>query len=376
METQIPNPKPRNPKAERTIFAVSAAPHIKQNISVKSVMWQVVLALSPALFAAVFFFGINTLFLTLYSIIAALLTEAAIQKFRKIPITVSDGSAVVTGILVAFNINSSAPWWLPVVGSIFAIAIGKQIFGGLGFNVFNPALLARAFLLASWPTLMTSGWKATSPLINLWQNSINGLQNLPQNIPSAITSATPLGVAKVIRDSSIIDHETADIVMNKLANMDTIQHLFWGNIGGVIGEVSAFALLFGAAYLAYRHIIEWRIPVSYIGTVFVLTYVFGGLNGLFSASIMLPIFHIFSGGLILGAFFMATDMVTTPMTRKGAFIFGLGCGVMTSAIRLWGAYPEGVSFSILFMNALTPLIDRVTINKPFGYVAPEKEEAK
>jgi electron transport complex protein RnfD len=350
------------------VYAVSASPHIKQRISVPSVMWQVVLALTPALLVGIFFFGIQSLILTVYAVIAAVVTEAVIQRLRKVPVTVSDGSAVVTGILIAFNINSASPWWLPVVGSVFAITIGKQIFGGLGYNIFNPALLGRAFLVASWPTLMTAGWKATNPLSNIFESSINGLKDLPSNVPAVITSATPLGVAKAIRDTTQISRDMAETVMNSLASADTIQNLFWGNIGGVIGEVSAAALLIGAAYLAYKHIIEWRIPISYIGTVFVLTYIFGGINGLFSVSILLPVFHIFSGGLILGAFFMATDMVTSPVTKKGRIIFGIGCGILTVVIRLVGGYPEGVSYSILLMNIAVPLIDRYTVPRIFGEV--------
>lgn len=350
------------------VFAVSAAPHIKQKISVNSVMWQVVLALIPALLVGIFFFGIQSLLLTMYAVAAAVITEALIQKFRKVPITVSDGSAVVTGILVAFNINSAAPWWLPVIGAVFAIAIGKQIFGGLGFNIFNPALLGRAFMMASWPTLMTAGWKSTNPMSSIFQSSMNGLRNLPSNVPDVVTSATPLGVVKALRDTTQISSDMANTVMDNLTSMDTLQDLFWGNIGGVIGEVSAAALLIGAAYLAWKHIIEWRIPVSYIGTVFVLVYAFGGINGMFSASIMLPIFHIISGGLILGAFFMATDMVTSPVTKKGRLIFGFGCGVLTVVIRLIGGYPEGVSYSILLMNIAVPLIDRYTTPKTFGEV--------
>ncbi len=352
----------------RDVYAVSAAPHIKQKISVPSVMWRVVLALIPALLASIYFFGIRALILTLYSVSAAVITEALIQKFRRVPITITDGSAVVTGILIAFNINSAVPWWIPVAGSIFAIAVAKQLFGGLGYNIFNPALLGRAFLVASWPTLMTAGWKPTSPLLNFISSSINGLKNLPANMPEVITSATPLGVAKALRDSTQVSHDLAEVVMNKLANIETIGSLFWGNTGGCIGEVSAFALLLGAAYLAYKHIIEWRIPVSYITTVFVLTYIFGGINGLFSASILLPIFHIFAGGIIIGAFFMATDMVTSPVTKRGRVIFGMGCGILTVIIRLVGGYPEGVSYSILLMNISVPLIDRYTIPKPFGEV--------
>jgi electron transport complex protein RnfD len=344
------------------VYAVSAAPHLKQNISVSSVMWQVVGALTPALIAAAIFFGWAALLLVVYGVLAAVLTEALIQRWRGIPVTIKDGSAVVTGILVSFNINSGAPWWIPVIGAVFAIAIGKQLFGGLGHNIFNPALLARAFLVASWPTLMTAGWKPTI------FGSMNGLTNLPNNMPELITSATPLGVAKLLRDATLLSPENAELILNKLAGLDTIINLFWGNISGCIGEISAAALLIGAAYLAMKRIIEWRIPVSYIATVFVLTSIFGGVNGLFSASVLLPVFHIFSGGLILGAFFMATDMVTSPVTKKGRLIFGIGCGVITVVIRLVGGYPEGVSYSILLMNIAVPLVDRLTVPKAFGEV--------
>ncbi len=350
------------------VFAVSAAPHLKQKISVRSVMWQVVIALLPALLVGIFFFGIQSLLLTLYSVVAAVLTEAGIQKMRKIPITVDDGSAVVTGILIAFNINVASPWWLPVIGAIFAIAVGKQIFGGLGFNIFNPALLGRAFLVASWPTLTTAGWTRTQPLWNAFQSSINGLKNLPADVPDVVTSATPLSVVKALRDTTQISRDMAETVMNNLTSFNTIRDMFWGNIGGVIGEVSAVALLIGAAYLAYKHIIEWRIPISYIGTVFILTFIFGGINGIFSASILLPVVHIFSGGLILGAFFMATDMVTSPVTKAGRIYFGIGCGLITVVIRLVGGYPEGVSYSILLMNMAVPLLDKYTTPKIFGMV--------
>ncbi|MDD3050335.1 MAG: RnfABCDGE type electron transport complex subunit D [Candidatus Cloacimonetes bacterium] len=344
-------------------FTVSAAPHLHEKCSVASVMWQVVLALMPALGVAIMFFGINSLFLTIYGVAAAVITEALIQKFRKIPVTVTDGSAVVTGILVSFNIHAASPWWLPVVGSVFAIAVGKQVFGGLGYNPLNPALLARAFMVASWPTLTTSGWDQLkiTPL-----SGITNIAGLSAKAQTLITSATPLNVAKTIRDVGFLGQGETDIIMNKLAESSTIQNLFWGNIGGVIGEVSAVALLLGAVYLSVKHIIEWRIPISYIGTVFVLTYIFGGVNGLFSAPLLLPVFHIFAGGLILGAFFMATDMVTSPVTKKGRLLYGIGCGILTVVIRLKGGYPEGVSYSILLMNVAVPLIDQLTVPKAFG----------
>jgi electron transport complex protein RnfD len=219
--------------------------------------------------------------------------------------------------------------------------------------------------MASWPSLMTAGWTPTK------LGSLSGITNfetLSVKAQTLITSATPLNVAKTIRNVDFLGSGETSLMLNKLAEFATLKNLFWGNIGGVIGEVSAAALLIGAAFLAYKHIIEWRIPVSYIGTVFVLTYVFGGTEGLFSASILLPFFHIFAGGLILGAFFMATDMVTSPVTKKGRIIFGIGCGVITVVIRLIGGYPEGVSYSILLMNIVVPLIDRFTVPKAFGGV--------
>ena len=342
-------------------FKVSASPHLHEHYSVASVMWQVAIALTPALIVSVILFGFRALWLTMLGIVAAVLTEAVIQKLRGMEVTVADGSAVVTGMLVAFNLNVASPWWLPVVGSVFAIAIGKQVFGGLGHNPMNPALLARAFMVASWPTLTTAGFTATR------FGSINGLSDaVKAQLPEAITSATPLGVAKALRDTTQVGHDTAVNVINNLADANVISDLFWGNVGGVIGEVSAAALLLGAAWLAYKHIIGWRIPVSYIGTVFVLVLAFGGVDGLFSASLLLPFFHIFAGGLILGAFFMATDMVTSPVTKRGRIWFGIGCGVLTVVIRLVGGYPEGVSYSILLMNVFVPLIDRWTMPKPFG----------
>ncbi len=347
-------------------FKVSAAPHLHDKSTVSNVMWQVVIALVPALIAAVYFYGINALMLTVYGVVAAVATEFLIQKWRKIPVTVMDGSAVLTGILLTYNLHAGAPWWLPVVGSIFAIAIGKQVFGGLGNNPVNPALLARAFLVASWPTLTTSGWVAPKGGI---LSGITCLEGLGAKAEALITSSTPLGVAKMLRDSDFVaglgSGEGAKI-FNALFDSSTLQHLFWGNIGGVIGEVSAFALLLGAAWLIYKNIIEWRIPVSYILTVFILTFIFGGIKGLGHFSLLLPLFHVLAGGMVLGAFFMATDYVTSPMTKLGRVYFGIGCGLLTVVIRLVGGYPEGVSYSILLMNLAVPLIDRWTLPKPFG----------
>ncbi len=359
------------------IFSVSAAPHLHDNINTRSVMWQVAIALLPALIASIYYFGTYALMLTMLAIVAAALTEALIQKLRKVPVMVADGSAVVTGMLMAFNLNAGAPWWLPVAGSVFAVAIGKQVFGGLGHNPMNPALLGRAFLVASWPQYMVgkSLWMKTK------FGSINGLNpemldGLSKKTTDFITSATPLEVIKNLRDSDFVNGLAAtpaeavtvahDKILFNLTNFDNLRQLFWGNIGGCLGEVSAAALVLGAAWLLYKRIIEWRIPFSYIGTVFILTWIFGGIDGVFTANVSIPMFHIFSGGLMLGAFFMATDMVTSPVTRAGRLYFGIGCGLLTVVIRLVGGYPEGVSYSILLMNIVVPLIDRGTIPKAFG----------
>jgi electron transport complex protein RnfD len=358
---------------------VSPAPHVHDKTTVKNVMWNVVLALVPALLFATYYWGVRALLLSLTGAVAAVVCEALIQKLRKVPVTVHDGSAFLTGLLLAFNIHAGAPIWLPIVGAFFAIGVGKQVFGGLGNNPVNPALLGRAFLLASWPTQMTAGWVAAKDSAMSGINNLSRIAtNLEQLSPKAyelVTSATPLKVAQTLRDSSFVADINAQAggidlggrIFGSLTEMETLKSLFWGNIGGCIGEVSAFALLLGAAYLLYKNIIEWRIPLYYIGTVFVLTFIFGGIPGS-GTSVMLPFFHIFSGGLMLGAFFMATDYTTTPITKRGRIIFGIGCGLLTVMIRFVGGYPEGVSYSILFMNVMTPLIDMMTLPKAFGKV--------
>lgn len=367
-------------------YTVSPAPHLHDRTSIPNVMWNVVIALLPALAFAVYYWGWRSLWLTLIGVVAAVATEALIQYLRKVPVTVYDGSAVLTGMLLTYNISAGSPWWLPIMGSVFAIAIGKQAFGGLGNNPVNPALLGRAFLLASWPSLMTGNcWIRTLPH-KLSESSINGISNLSlihanlQGVSAKaydlVTSATPLKVAQTLRDSSFVNTITTDPATNldisgkmfkSLFDMGTLRSLFWGNVGGCIGEVSVFALLLGAIYLLWKNIIEWRIPLFYIGTVFVLTFLFGGIEGA-GPSILLPFFHIFSGGLMLGAFFMATDYTTSPLTKNGRIVFAIGCGVLTVVIRLVGGYPEGVSYSILFMNVMTPLIDKLTMPKAFGRV--------
>jgi len=305
---------------------VSVSPHLHKDESVSKIMWMVIISLLPAGAAGVFIFGITALWVIILGVVSALATEAILQVLSKRKVTILDGSAVITGLLLAYNLPPKVPFWLPIVGAFFSIAIGKQVFGGLGQNIFNPALVGRVFLMASWPKYMTTFTK-------------------PLNY-DAITSATPLALLKEGR------------VLENISYLD----LFLGKRGGCIGEVCILALLLGALFLFIKGYISWHIPLPYILTVGVFTYIFSQ-KGLFSGDWL---FHILSGGLILGAFFMATDYVTSPLTRKGQVIFGIGCGVITAVIRLWGGYPEGVSYAILMMNAATPIIDRYTKNRVYG----------
>ncbi len=331
------------------IISVSSAPHIRGEDSTQRIMFSVVIALIPALLGSVYFFGTRALWLTFLAVITAVATEWVIQKLRKVEVTVSDGSAIVTGILLAFNLPGGVPWWLPVIGSFFAIAIGKQAFGGLGFNPMNPALLGRAFLLASWPVHMTTGW--TAPLYG----TKSGI--------STVTEATPLAALKDAIKYLNVEDKAQQSAETIAAIKGSYGNLLWGKVGGCIGETSVIFILIGALYLLYKGYINYRIPLSYIGTVALFTWIFGGVEGYFSGD---PVFHVLAGGLILGAFFMATDMVTSPSSIKGQWVFGIGCGVITVIIRLVGGYPEGVSYSILLMNLTTPLLDRYLKHKPFG----------
>ena len=314
-------------------LTVSIGPHIKDSVSTRRIMWAVTFSLIPAGAAGVFIFGLRSLFVIIAATLAAVLTELIILKSQKKDISaLYDGSAILTGLLLAYNIPPEVPFWMPVAGSIFAIAIGKQVFGGLGHNIFNPALVGRAFLMISWPVYMTT-----------WSN--------PRWSIDAVTTATPLAM-----------HKNADLgALTNITNWD----LFIGNRGGCIGEVCVIALLIGAAFLILKRYITWHIPFSYIATVALMSWIFNGRSGFFSGDIL---FFILSGGLILGAFFMATDYVTSPLSSKGKIIFGFGCGLLTFVIRKFAGYPEGVSYAILIMNAVVPTIDRYTLPKWFGQV--------
>ncbi len=304
---------------------VSSSPHIRSKESVQSVMRDVLIALTPATIYGIYIFGAKAALLIAIAVGAAVGTEAFIQGvMRKQKITISDLSAAVTGLLLAMNIPVSAPWWLALIGSIFAIAIVKQAFGGLGHNFMNPALAARAMLMASWPVQMTT-W--TAPGVD------------------AVSTATPLGIIAEGGATS---------------QLPDIFSAFIGNIGGCIGETSALLLIIGGIYMLYRGVITWRIPVVYIATVFIFGFLLQGFDA------YLAVYQIVVGGLMLGAFFMATDYASSPMHANGQFIYAFGAGLLTILIRVFGSLPEGVSYSILLMNVASPLIEKYTAPKVFG----------
>ena len=309
----------------------SSSHHIRSDETTQKLMLDVIIALIPALAASIYYFGANAMILVLASVISAVVTEYLCQRAMKRPLTVTDLSAVVTGILLAFNLPAEAPWWIAIIGSAFAIAIVKQIFGGIGFNFLNPALGARAFLMASWPHHMTGGF--IDP------------------VTDAVSSATPLSLLK----------GTAS------GQLPSLWDMLMGNIPGVIGETSSILLLAGGLYLIYRGTIKWIIPVFYIGTVAAIALVIDAGN--------LP-YHILGGGLILGAFFMATDYATSPITDKGKVFYAVGAGILTMLIRKMGGYPEGVSYSILLMNILTPMIDKYVKPHVFGVATGGKKNEK
>ena len=315
-------------------FVVSGTPHVRSKESIQSIMRDVIIALVPATAAGIYYFGINALILVIAAIVSAVAFEAICQKVMKKPVTVSDLSAVVTGLLLAMNLPAAAPVWVAIVGSAFAIIFGKQLFGGLGQNFINPALAGRAFLLASYPTEMTT-WSVP-----------NGLE-----VADAATYATPLAQLK----AGYLDASLGELML--------------GQCGGTIGETCAIALIIGGVYLLYKHVISWKIPVIYIATVAILFGVIG------RHGMRMPLQEIMAGGVMLGGIFMATDYASSPVTPKGQIIFAVGAGLITYLIRTFGGYPEGVSYSILIMNCCVPLIERFTEPTIFGAL-PKTKEAK
>lgn len=330
------------------LLTISPSPHIHSGDSVNKIMYSVILALLPAFIWSVMMFGLDSVRVTLLAIAACVATEYLIQKYilQKAP-QIADGSAVLTAILLAFNVPSSVPSWMIIVGSVVAIGIAKMPYGGLGNNPFNPALVGRVFMLISFPVQMTS-WPAVSA---------SGVD--------AITTATPLAILKEGLKNGKPVSEIA-------SNLPSTADLFLGNMSGSLGEISVAALLLGGLFLLIRKIITWHIPVSMLLGVALFSGIFWLIDPLHYAD---PLFHLMTGGVVLGAFFMATDMVTSPMNPRGQLIFGVGIGMLTVIIRIWGAYPEGVSFAILIMNALVPLLNRFVKPKRFGELKVEAIKA-
>ncbi|MBK9389141.1 MAG: RnfABCDGE type electron transport complex subunit D [Bacteroidetes bacterium] len=321
---------------------ISPSPHIHGKETTEKLMYGVVLALMPAFFASVYFFGTGAIIVTATAVVSCMTFEYLIQRYilRK-PISVTDGSALVTGLLLALNLPSNIPVLMIVIGSLVAIGVAKMTFGGLGNNPFNPALVGRVFMLISFPVQMTT-WPVAS--------------GFKTGYTDAVTGATPLAIIK----EGLKNGESLSQLMEKIP---TTFSMIIGNMGGSIGEVSALALLIGLIYLLYKKIITWHIPVSVIGSLGAFTAVMWIINPDSYAS---PVFHILAGGVLLGAIFMATDYVTSPMNPKAMIIYGCGIGILTAIIRIWGAYPEGVSFAILIMNAFVPLMNTYIKPKRFG----------
>ncbi|WP_372754311.1 RnfABCDGE type electron transport complex subunit D [Mariniflexile sp.] len=321
---------------------VSASPHVHSDRTSKKLMYDVIIALIPAFLVSIYVFGISALIVTSVAITSCMVFEYVIQKYLfKTEVTITDGSALLTGILLAFNLPSTLPIWMVIVGALVAIGIAKLSFGGLGFNIFNPALVGRVFLLVSFPVQMT-----------MWPTAIEN----NTTVVDAVTGATSLGVIK----EGLQYGETMTEISSKIPS--TMDMLF-GFTGGSLGEMSALALLLGGFYLIYRKVISWHIPIILLVTMAVITGAFWSLDPEHYAN---PLIHILSGGAILGAFYMATDLVTSPMTKKGMVIFAIGIGLITALIRLFGAYPEGISFAIIIMNAFVPLINKYFKPRRFG----------
>ena len=320
------------------LLTVSPSPHVHSSDSTQKIMYRVVYAMIPALLWSVFIFGFDALRVTLIAVAACLAFEYLIQKYlMKTEPTITDGSALITGILLAFNVPASIPWWIIVIGAMAAMGIGKLSFGGLGSNIFNPALVGRVFLLISFPVQMTS-WPVAK------MSGIDG-----------VTAATPLALIK--------EGLKNGVPVSQIQGLPDFTDMALGINAGSLGEISALLLVLGGLYMLWKKVITWHIPVSILLTVAIISGVFWMIDPEMYVN---PIYHILTGGLMLGAVFMATDMVTSPMTTKGQIIYGVGIGVITISIRMFGAYPEGISFAILIMNAVTPLLNYYIKPKRFG----------
>ncbi len=329
-----------------SLLTVSGSPHVQTDESVSKIMYGVVLSLLPATLVSFYFFGLAALLVTLTAVLACMAFEYLIQKYLlKGPLTILDGSAVLTGVLLAFNVPANLPLWMVIIGAAVAIGMGKMTFGGLGKNPFNPALVGRVFLMISFPVHMTK-YPQPNPLST--------------QLTDIVTGPTPLAVVQEGLDKGAPATQLMEQVPGHI-------DMLLGQMGGSMGEISALALLLGGLYMLYRRIITWHIPVAYLGSVALLTGAFWLAN---PQEYVDPFFHLVAGGLMLGALYMATDMVTSPMSARGMLLFGLGCGVLTVVIRLFGVYPEGVAFSILIMNGFVPLINRGMKPRRFGKEVP------
>jgi Na+-translocating ferredoxin:NAD+ oxidoreductase subunit D len=321
------------------LLTIAPSPHIKQGDSVNKIMYSVIFALTPALIWSFVVFGLPAVLVTLTSVAACVMIEWLIQKYlMKTEPAIKDGSAILTGILLAMNVPATLPLWIMVIGAVVAIGVGKMSFGGLGQNPFNPALVGRVFLLISYPVQMTS-----------WPN-------ITKTVVDATTEATPLAIVKEGMQSGTPLTEI-------MPSLPGYNDLLMGNFSGSLGEVSALLLLLGFGYMLAKKIITWHIPIITLGTIALFTGILWQVNPEQFAN---PLFHLLSGGAMLGAIYMATDMVTSPMTKRGQAIYSIGIGVITVCIRTWGAYPEGISFAILIMNAFTPIINSYIKPKRFG----------
>jgi len=316
---------------------VCSSPHLRDNCTTTKIMLDVIIALLPAVVAGIWFFGYRAAVVILVTVITAVAAEYLMRKGLKRDNTISDLSAVVTGLLLALNLPPAIPLWIAAVGAVIAIVIVKQLFGGLGQNFMNPALGARAILVAAWASSMTTWTQPFGETVTTTATATPAAD--------AVASATPLAALK-----------------EGIYGIYSYGDLFWGNIAGCIGETSAFAILLGFVYLLVKGVISWHIPVIFTATTAVMTWMLGP-DGMFTGD---PLYHVLSGGLLLGAVFMATDYVTCPVTKTGAAIYAFGCGLLTALFRLYGSMPEGVSFAIILMNVVTPLIDRHTIPASFG----------
>ncbi len=320
------------------LLTVSPSPHVHSSDSTQKIMYRVVFAMIPAMAWGIYMFGFDAIRVGLISIISCLAFEYLIQKYlMKVKPSITDGSALITGVLLAFNVPSNLPWWIIIIGAIAAMGIGKLSFGGLGANIFNPAIVGRVFLLISFPAQMTT-WPATNAM------AVDG-----------VSAATPLALIKEgIKNGTPV---------SQIEGLPQLSDMAIGFNHGSLGEISAILLILGGLYMLWKKVITWQIPASIILTVALVSGIFWLID---SEIYVNPLYHILTGGLMLGAIFMATDMVTSPMTGKGQIIFGVGIGLITISIRMFGAYPEGISFAILIMNAFVPLINMYIKPKRFG----------